>query len=664
MDASTAAFQRQKLVRHENLLWLIVAQGVVILPLLLRLSLWLWPVWLAALLWRLGIYAGKLNYPSTIVKFILSGVAIGGVISTYQGAFGVEAMVAFLVCVFVLKLLELRSRQDALLLLFIGFIAVAVQFLFAQSLWTTLYACISCAVLIAAWQTIYLTRQFSLWVKLKRGALLLLHAMPLMLVMFVIMPRIGPLWQGPLPQASGYTGFSDSLSPGDLSNLVRDKGTAFRVAFNGGEVPPVSEMYWRGLLLDNFDGRAWQLDSGWDRSLGYRPDNDAGEVVLDYDIIVEPHQYRWLFTLAEPLKVTTDRLRADITEQGIIATRKPLSSRLQYNVWSVPASSFKWPALSAQQRQHFTHLPAGYNPKTIHLAQSWASEGAAPSAIIKQALAWYQQSFYYTLQPPLLGKNSVDQFLFESQRGFCEHFASSFVVLMRAAGIPARIAVGYQGGTYNALEDYWMVTQADAHAWAEVWLEGIGWQRVDPTSAVAPQRIEQGINNALPDSERKMVAAGLFDAPLWLTHVRHRLDAANYLWSRWVLSYNADKQSRLLQQLLGGADPWRVGLTFSALFISLLGLYILIVIRPKWRTQTPLQRAVYKFDMTCRQWDMARQAEETLAVFALRLAEKQPQLKNSCKQLAAISQQALYADDERGKEKLIKALRQFPKIRP
>jgi transglutaminase-like putative cysteine protease len=664
MEASTEVFQRLKLIRHENLIWLIVAQAVVILPLLLQLPVWLWLVWLGALLWRLSIYAGKLNYPSSVVKFVLSCVSIGGLISTYQGAFGVEAMVGFLVCVFVLKLLELRTRNDALLLLFIGFIGVAVQFLFAQSLWAALYACLSCVVLISAWQTIYLTRQLALREKLKRGAVILLHAMPLMLVMFVIMPRIGPLWQTPLLQGSGQTGFSDSLAPGDISNLVRSEGTAFRVNFDGAQTPDVSEMYWRGLVLDSFDGRAWGLNQEWDRARGYQVENLQSKDLLNYEIIVEPHHYRWLFALAEPVKVISTSLEASITEDGLVSVQDPLSSPLQYNVTSMRPSSFEWPELSLQQRLHFIDLPKGYNPQTVELAKSWVNEGNSPLALIDKALALYQQSFIYTLAPPLLGKNSVDDFLFTSKRGFCEHFASSFAVLMRAAGVPARVVVGYQGGTYNKLEDYWMVTQADAHAWVEVWLEGGGWQRIDPTGAVAPQRIEQGINNALAETERNMLAAGQFDAPLWLTGLRHRLDAANYLWSRWVLSYNADKQSRLLEQLLGGAQPWRVGVAFSVLLMFLLALYVLIVIRPKWRTQRPLLRAVHKFDMTCRQWQMQRDPEETLAVFALRLAEKQPQLKPACNLLAVISQQTLYADDDRGKEKLIKALRRFPQSRP
>ena len=662
MEASTAAFEGQKLVRHENLLWLIVAQGVVILPLLIKLPMWLWLLWLGALIWRLQIHAGKLNFPSSIVKLVLSALCLFALVSSYRGAYGVEAMVGFLVFTFVLKLLELRSRKDGLLMLFIGFIAVAAQFLFAQSIWTALYACFSCIVLVTAWQTLYLTRQFSTRAKLKNGAMLLLHALPLMLVMFAIMPRLGPLWRTPLLQSEAHTGFSDSLAPGDIGDLVRSQGTAFRVNFLDSETPPAHEMYWRGLILDDFDGRTWRLNEQWNRGSIAPPVNFSGEGVLQYEIIVEPHYYQWLFTLAEPIKIDSGTVQSVITRDRLVATREPLRNQLQYKVQSIDPAFLKRPTLSAMQRQWLTSLPAGYNPQTIKLAQSWVEQGRSPREIVEQALSWYRQDFYYTLQPPLLGQNSVDDFLFTSKHGFCEHFASSFAVLMRAAKVPTRVVVGYQGGSYNELENYWMIRQADAHAWAEVWLSGIGWQRVDPTSVVAPQRVEQGIDNALGAAERKMIAAGLFDAPLWLTHLRHRLDAANYMWSRWVLSYNTDKQQQLLTQLLGGADPWRIGLITMGVLLLLLFFYTLVVIRPKWRARSPLQNALRKFDKTCLQWQLQRKPDESIAKFSLRLAEKQPQLNNSCQQLARISQRALYANDRECQAALNQALTQFPKL--
>ena len=660
MDASISTVDQQKLIRHENLIWLIVAQGIVILPLLIKLPIWLWLLWLGALIWRLKIHTGKLHFPSSTVKFLLSAFCLVGLFISFRGSYGVESMVGFLVFTFILKLLELRSRQDGLLMLLISFIAVAAQFLFAQSIGAALYASISCIVLVATWHTIYLNRSLTVQMKVSKGFILLLQSLPLMIVMFILMPRLGPLWRTPLIQHEAHTGFSDSLSPGDIGELVRDKGIAFRVNFLVAPAPANSEMYWRGLVLDDFDGRSWKVNKNWRRNGVAKTVNVSPDDILTYEIIVEPHYYQWLFSLSTPINIKTGRVSANITTERLIATRRPLTAQLQYTVQSVNPSLLEPTELTAIEQAYFTRLPANKNPRTVELAQRWLKEGLNPEQIVNKALAWYRQDFYYTLQPPLLGENSVDEFLFSSKQGFCEHFASSFSVLMRAAKVPTRVVVGYQGGTYNELENYWMVRQADAHAWAEVWIEGTGWKRVDPTSAVAPQRVQQGIDNALNSSERTMVAAGQFNAPQWLTSLRYRFDAANYMWSRWVLSYNAETQDALLKKLLGGTDPLRIGLVTVSIIVLLLILYTLLVIRPKWRTRTAFQRALKKFDKTCLQWKIKRQSHETIAQFAMRLATEQPTLKASCENLAHISQEVLYGNESQSQAMLINTLIHFP----
>ncbi|WP_409439657.1 transglutaminaseTgpA domain-containing protein [Psychromonas sp. GE-S-Ul-11] len=654
-------FQQQKLIRHDNLLWLLVAQGVVILPLLMQLPMWLWVIWGGSLYWRWKIHAGQRQFPGSISKLAISIAAIAGLLLTYQGAFGVEAMVGFLVFTFIIKLLELRSRKDGLLIIFIGFIAVAAQFLFIQSIWATLYAAVSCMVLITAWKTIYATRELAVKHKLTSGSILLLQAIPLMLVMFVVMPRLGPLWHTPLLNQQAQTGFSETLSPGDIGSLVQSTGTAFRVTFLDDSTPRQSELYWRGLILENFDGRTWTRPRH-PHFTDIAPIAKQGDVeTVNYEVLMEAHRYPWLFSLANPIKANTGAVRSRITSNGLLVAREPLNTRLQYQVASVNPRDTLIHELSSQQREQLTTLPEGFNPKAVALAKTWRNTLGSPDAIIAKALAFYHQDFYYTLSPPLLGENSVDDFLFSSKQGFCEHFASSFTVLMRAADIPARVVVGYQGGRYDASENYWSIRQADAHAWTEVWLTGIGWQRVDPTSAVAPQRVEQGIDNALQAADRSRIAAGQFSAPQWLTHLRHRFDAANYLWSRWVLSYDAQQQNQLLKQLFGGKEPWRVGLIFLAIISSLMGCYITLVIRPKWQARSPLQKSLSQFDKTCQQWKLQRADHETLAQFCLRLGTKQPQLLEACQRLGALSQAALYDPKEDNQQQLMTALKRFPK---
>lgn len=665
MDAAVATFESHKLIRHENLLWMIVAQGVVILPLLFHLPPWLWLVWLGSMLWRLRIYAGKMAFPSSSLKFVLGALCVGGLVASYRGQIGVEPMIGFLVCAFVLKLLELRTHKDGLLLLFIGFIGVAAQFLFAQTFSAALYAWCACITLVTAWQTIYLTRHFSILHKIKTGFSILLHALPLMVVMFVIMPRLGPLWHVPLPQGAGKTGFSDTLSPGDLGQLVKSQGTAFRVSFNSESAPLPSQMYWRGLVLDEFDGRSWRLSDDWDVALNngqrFAPKTQPVDGFTDYTIQLEPHQYPWLFALVEPVKVSDLSIDSSvfITQQGLLAARSPIVTRAQYSV--ISAHEVVWPPLSATEQAKLLRLPPNSNPKAQRLAQSWQQQGLAPKAIVAQALELFNQSFYYTLAPPVLGQNSVDEFLFTTKRGFCEHFASSFAVLMRAAGIPSRVVVGYQGGTYNALEDYWRVSQADAHAWVELWLEE-SWQRIDPTSAVAPERIALGIGEALSEQERALVGAGHFDAPKWLTAMRLHVDAAGFVWNRWVLNYDSGIQGELFNSLFGGREPWRIGIALTVLIAGLFTIYALLVIRPKWQQATPLQKALKQFDKTCLKLGFERSPDESLSTFTKRLENEAMQYSVPCQALALIAQQSLYADNKKATKALVRALRQFPRL--
>lgn len=665
MDAAAEAFEQQKLIRHENLLWLIVAQGVTILPLLFRLPVWLWLLWVGVMIWRLRIHSGKASYPKTWIKSLLAAGCLLGLAVSYRGSIGVDPMVGFLVCAFVLKLLELQSRKDGLLLLFIGFIAVAAQFLFAQAIYMALYASFACVVLITAWHTIYLTRPSSHRQKLKTGSLLLLHAFPLMLILFVVMPRLGPLWQVPMVQGAARTGFSDSLAPGDIGQLVKSGGTAFRVTFEG-QAPPPGELYWRGLVLDTFDGRRWTLNPQWNTRIT-KPQTTGGlEHLTDYTLIMEPHQYQWLFALAEPISVKANKPRLQITQDGLVAAPMPIHNRLQYSVLSASPMQIKWPELSAFERKRWLQLPSLGNPKTQYLAEQWRAQRLDDTQLVAQALALFRQDFFYTLAPPTLGADVIDEFLFVTKTGFCEHFASSFTYLMRAVDVPARVVVGYQGGRFNSLENYWRVSQADAHAWAEVWLQGQGWVRVDPTNVVAPNRISQGIDSSLTEEERELVGAGEFTAPQWLSRLRNRADAAGFAWNRWVLNYNPERQGELLANLLGGMEVWRLALAFIGSCALLLGVYALLLLRRARFATSELQKALKVFDKNCAKYGLKRQPDESLSAFAARIPAQAPAFTAAAQKLASLAQQALYADAADSQTsllqvQLLKTLRNFPK---
>lgn len=553
-------------LRRDKLAWLLVTQALVILPLLFHLPAWLWLVWGLVAYWRVQMYFGRWGAPGLLLKAALVGASGLGILISFRGALSTETMVSLLLCAFVLKLLEVKSHRDAQLLVFIGFITSATQLLFNQTPGAALYCLICIWLLLGSWRAIYLLQVQNLLLGLKRSGNLLLHALPVMLVMFVVIPRLGPLWAIP-NQKTSTTGFSDSLSPGDIDELVLSKASAFRVAFEG-KPPAASQLYWRGLIMDSFDGRRWHLRERWGRApkAQLKP---APQSLVNYSVILEPHGQQWLFALVTPISLDAGNTKARITGNYLLMTRQPVAQRLRYSVTSALALDLSEPVqLSADERTDNLRLPPQVNPRTRALAQSWRDLGLDDQAIIDRALSLFNRQFTYTLKPPPLGENAVDEFLFDTQRGFCEHFASSFAFLLRAAGVPARVVVGYQGGSWNRVENYLLVSQSDAHAWVEVWSPQLGWYTLDPTAAVAPQRIEQGIDMALSAEDRALVVSPWQNSAL-LRQLQLRWDAATYAWQRWVLNYDSESQQGLLRRWLGGDEPWR--LTLWLIGLGLLG---------------------------------------------------------------------------------------------
>ena len=579
---------------RDKLAWLLATQALIILPLLFFLPTWLLLVWGIVAYWRIQMYLGRWGAPGFALKGAVVAICALGILLSFRGRLGTETMVALLLSAFVLKLLEVKSNRDAQWLVMIGFITCATQLLFNQSPLAALYCLACCWLLIASWRATHLSHPQAFGIGLKRSGALLLHSLPVMLVLFVVLPRLGPLWAIPNQQAA-KTGFSDSLSPGDLGELVKSQATAFRVEF-AGEPPAAAQLYWRGLVLNNFDGRRWQLRDAW--SSGSNNQQAILEQPVDYSIIIEPHGQHWLFGLMTPTQLDTQGVRSWITPDQLLMTRRPLTQRLRYQVTSALVARYSEPAqLSRTEHLAKTRFPAEVNPRTQALAAEWRAQGLDEQALIARALALFNREFTYTLRPPLLGQHSVDEFLFDTKRGFCEHFASSFALLLRAAGVPARVVVGYQGGTWNQLENYLLVRQSDAHAWVEVWSEQRGWYLIDPTAAVAPNRIEQGLDDALSEEEKGLVQSP-WSGSEFLWRLQMQWDAATYLWQRWVLSYDEEAQEGLLRRWLGGSEPWRIalwligaGLVAAALFAWLMShRRQLHPLRPEARLMLKLER--------------------------------------------------------------------------
>ncbi len=654
-------------VNRSALGWMLAAQSVVLLPLFFYLPVWVPVVWLVATVWRIQIFRGVWPFPGYFIKLGLGLGCVGGLLASYSGKFAVEPMVGLLACSFALKVIEVHNRKGVLLIAYIGFIALAAQFLFSQTLLAMFYGVLSLVLLAGTLRMLFGSVNVSARRQLGQGGLLVLQSLPVMLILFLVIPRFGQLWGVPSITSTGTTGFSDSMSPGEISNLIQSNQLAFRVTFETAEgeptadIPPPPLRYWRGLVLDYFDGRTWRR-GGFGGGAGQylsspRPPPDWGLLVPEqaevyrYSVMLEPHQQHWLFTLMAPLYVDSGNRKIGFGRDYLLASRLPVATRIQYEMVSVPQYQLGVDPLTNWEWRRATALPPGSNPQAVALAQQWQLQGLSPRGIVNEALSLFRQSFTYTLQPPVYGQHSVDEFLFSDQRGFCEHFSSSFVFLMRAAGVPARVVMGYQGGEFNSVENYLVVRQSDAHAWAEVWLEGRGWVRVDPTASVAPSRIEHGLRDAIDESERELVDRGLLRFDL-VRKLRQRWDVLGYLWHRWVLEYDSERQRGFIDRLLGGTDAWRIALFLLGSCALVIGAYLAWMTWER-KVKLPMEKRLYlRFQDKLKKYGLERAMGETPGDFARRAAAACPDRKRDIAHVTGLYNQVCY----QGRENLLPSL--------
>ena len=496
---------------------------------------------------------GAMPVPAWL-RFPAAGLLLIAVIAQYGNVFGREPGSVLGCGLLALKLLETERVRDARVAIgFAGFVLMSAL-LFAQTLWFTLAVSAVLVLLVAALislQPAPLRSLHPLRKELTLAALLLGTGLPLAAAGFALIPRLGsPLWGSPGQDVQARTGLGERMEPGSLTQLLIDDSAAFRVSFDAAPPPP-AQRYFRAIVLWDFDGASWTRE----RRGGYlRPEpaeNDSAPI--DYTITLEPTDRRWLPALDLPLVAPgSARLGAD----RVIVADDPVSQPREYRVRSAARYTLA-PTLTASERTRALALPDGFNPRARALAERWRQEGRNDEAVIRASLDLFHQSFTYTLTPPLLGRDSVDDFLFATRKGFCEHYASAFVVLMRAAGIPARVVTGYQGGWWNPTVGYLLVRNSDAHAWAEAWMPGRGWVRVDPTAAVSPARIEQGAAAAND--------AASWAQSAWLRELRNRLDFVNGLWTRSIIRFDALRQKGLLTPFgISSANQGDLLLAFSA----------------------------------------------------------------------------------------------------
>jgi transglutaminase-like putative cysteine protease len=560
-------------------LFMLAVIAWVLLPQVAQLPLWCSGLAAGVLLWRGGLAVRVRPLPSRWWLLGLLGVTLIATYLTYKTLLGRDAGVTLIVVLLALKTLELRARRDAFVVFFLGFFMLLTNFFFSQSLLTAAAMLIALLGLLTALVNAHLpVGQPPLWQAAKTAGTLALLGAPIMAVLFVFFPRVAPLWGMPGDAMSGRSGLSATMQVGTIASLALDDSIALRVLFEG--LPPApASLYFRGPVLSTFDGRDWlPLRSGFPPRLQPSANLQVQGPAVNYQITLEPNQRPWLLLLdATPAKPALAGFEARMTPELQWVTNRPIADLVRYSAQSY-ADFSHGPQQATAGLQDYLTLPAGFNPRTLQLAadlrrdpQHAGADGAQRVAIVMQRLS--SGGYRYTLDPGVFGRHSADEFWFDRKEGFCEHIASSFVILMRALDVPARIVTGYQGGEANAVDGFWTVRQRDAHAWAEVWLAGRGWVRVDPTSAVAPGRI--GTLQRL-QAPRGVVASALLGSisPGFALNLRAVWDAVNNSWNQRVLNYTQGKQLQLLRNLGFESPGWEDLVTLLAGLLaaaSLLG---------------------------------------------------------------------------------------------
>ncbi|MGE0801862.1 MAG: DUF3488 and DUF4129 domain-containing transglutaminase family protein [Lautropia sp.] len=578
---------------RRDTLFLMGAVLLSALPQMFYLPAWCSIGFFILFVWRLGLIFSGRPLPGTLVRLIAAIAIIGAVFAQFHSLFGRDPGVALLVLFLGLKLMEMRARRDLFVVIFLCCFLLLTGYFHSQGIWMAAATLVAVLTLVASMLTMqFRQEEIPIRRRLRYAAVLLLQAIPVAAALFVLFPRPnGPLWGNPEDAAGGRTGLSDSMAPGDFSNLAESDDVVMRVRFDGAEPEP-ARMYWRGPTFGHFDGRIWRPTR-----FGAPPpteiDIPPGGQSYRYTATLEPATHRWLLALDLPVAMPAIAgVRVGIAPTFELIAEESHGERLRYD------GEARFDAKigrneNAASRNRWLALPNRFNPRTRELAERWLADGdASVPALIRRTLDWIRhEPFSYTLSPPLLGRDSVDEFLFDTRAGFCEHFAGAFVVLMRMLGVPARVVTGYQGAEHNPRDGYWIVRQSNAHAWAEVWSEPDGWIRVDPTGAVAPERIERGTLQA-----RRGAGSAIADTGRqWWHDWRLSFDGLTHAWNQWVLTYDKSRQRSLLARFGLDMTDWQeVAGALAGVLALLLGGIALLTLRPN-RLRDPIERQYDEF---------------------------------------------------------------------
>lgn len=554
--------------------WVIAAVLVAVVPHSQRLPLWFLPMTLAVVGFRYISQTRRIKQTYKRVLVMLAVMVLLMIVYSQGLGLSREISVTILISMTVLKLLETYRMRDALLVVMLCYFVTVTRFLYSQDMLLIFYLFGSAYVATHALAVLNHEKN-NRWLdgkQLKATAANLALAIPFAALFFLVFPRLGaPIWGSPDIFSEGKTGISDTMSPGSIIELFMDDSPAFRVTFAGDQAPPNNQMYWRGPVLWHFDGTTWSRQRH--NRLRQPIASFNQDLAVNYQVELESTGQNYLFGLDY---VTAAPTGVFLLPDSLLYSTTTINQLRHYELRSVVTD--KYPEdLRPADRELLVKLPAGGNPRTQQLMSEWQSQYPEDIQLITQVLQWFnQEAFYYSYSPPPLSGEIIDQFLFDSRRGFCEHYASAFVVMMRMAGIPSRVVTGYQGGINNG--EYWLIKQSDAHAWAEVYLvdtNGNGyWQRVDPTGMVAPERVEGGARE-LMDEKRS-----LFDYE-WLISYKEQMDKYRYQWNQWVRDFNVNKQQALFNAIgIEHRDGKNLALMVAGILLftallSLIPLYLM-----------------------------------------------------------------------------------------
>ena len=599
------------------------------------------PPWVpvAALLfvtWRLLATMRRIWIPNTVVRSLLALLLVAAVLAQFRTLNGLGAGTALLVVMGAIKLLETRTQRDQFIVIAAALFLLLAACLDRQNLVRApLYlghawlCCVALAVVAYAPTATSANSAptFDDRAAMRLAVRTLCFAAPLALMLFLFFPRLpGSFWALPRPDEA-TTGLGDTMNPGSIARLTSSYEVAFRATFEG-DVPPPQERYWRGPVLHDFDGNTWRHGSG---SFYRQPALEYLGPAYHYRMVLEPSSRRWWFSLDTPTGTPSSKVL--FTDDYQLIAAEPVTEVTTYSLTS-HTNTRSSDQLSKLGRRRETALPDTSNPRSRELAADLRSKATSDSAFVSATLDFLRTgSFRYSLTPPLLGAHPIDDFLFETREGFCGHYASAFVYLMRSAGIPARVVTGYLGGEWNPIGGYFIVRQSDAHAWAEVWLDGRGWVRIDPTSVVEPERLRRGILDLLPDAVS--APARLVWSTPWLTHMLQRWDAVNAWWNERVVRFNYDTQLNLLERL-GFESPGarELAWAFAGGLIAWLSWVAWQIGRiPRGPRPDRLARAYSRLCRKLARTGVGREASQGPLAYADEIARRAPALEPVAREL-------------------------------